>query len=924
MPNRSLACLAGVAHFLWITVSVTLSPRFLCADEALYVQQIKPLLQKRCFACHGALKSESMLRLDSAVFIGKGGSSGPAMVPGRPAESEMIRRVRVEDLAERMPPEGDPLSPDEIALLDQWIESGAQAPADDKPEPDPQEHWAFRVPTRPSLPAIADGSRNPIDPFIEEGYRSHGLKPIAVADRNVLLRRATVDLVGLLPIPDELDHFLNDDQPDAYERQIDRLLASPAHGERWARHWMDVWRYSDWYGRRSVPDVMNSYPHVWRWRDWIVRSLNEDRRYADMVVEMLAADEALPGDDEKVVATGFLVRNWFKWNYETWMKDNVEHTAKAFLGLTMNCCHCHDHKYDPVTQEEYFRFRAFFEPLELRQDRVPGLPDPGPFKKYVYAESYGPIEAGLVRVFDEKPDAPTYMFIKGDSRNRFPDKPPVLPGTPAILGNPVSTTEAVSLPAEAYYPGLKSFVRDEERSKGRAAIDAARVAWESSHQVEGGARQKRAALAEAMPIDATAIKQAEHQLLEAEYDTQWKKALLAEAESSLLWIEARIRADDARYRGMGDLAPLAARAFAAGKQVNYRRAASRVAKAEKEAMGIEENRAAGTMTPAAVDAANKELADARSALDQARLALSVEGDSYSPLSPIYPATTTGRRLALARWITSSQNPLTARVAVNHLWMRHYGKGLVDTPSNFGRSGHAPTHPALMDWLAVELVEHDWQMKHLHRLLVTSETYRLGSNPPANEHPNRAADQDNRWYWRSNPRRMEAEVVRDAILACAEELDLVMGGQEIDANLGLTSRRRSLYFSSHGEGKMVLLETFDAPDVCDGYQRSTSIRPQQALALVNSELTLSASRALTAALNREGSDGSNEENLRSFVAKSFQKILSRTPTKDETDAAMRFLSAGSSAGESLTPERKFALRASFVHALFNHHEFVTVR
>ncbi len=180
--------------------------------------------------------------------------------------------------------------------------------------------------------------------------------PLDEADKPTLLRRVTLDLLGVPPTAEELHEYESDDAPDAYDRLVDRLLARPEFGERWGRHWMDVWRYSDWYGRRSVPDVMNSYPHIWRWRDWIVRSLNQDLGYDEMVRQMLAADELYPGDDEKVVATGFLVRNWFKWNYESWMKDNVEHTAKAFLGLTMNCAHCHDHKYDPYRKRITFGF----------------------------------------------------------------------------------------------------------------------------------------------------------------------------------------------------------------------------------------------------------------------------------------------------------------------------------------------------------------------------------------------------------------------------------------------------------------------------------------------------------------------------------------------------------------------------------------
>ncbi len=261
-----------------------------------------------------------------------------------------------------------------------------------------------------------------------------------MATKRELIRRVTLDLIGLPPTREETLMFLGDHSADAYERLVDRLLARPEYGERWGRHWMDVWRYSDWYGRRAVPDVMNSYPQIWRWRDWIVRSLNEDKGYDRMLMEMVAADELCPTDDANVVATGFIVRNWYKWNYETWMKDCVEHTGKAFLGLTLNCAHCHDHKFDPITQEDYFRFRAFFEPLELRHDRVRGEADPGPFKKYVYAESYGPIKSGAIRIFDEKLDAQTFMFSGGDARNRIEGKPPVDCGPPRHSRSMVSVS----------------------------------------------------------------------------------------------------------------------------------------------------------------------------------------------------------------------------------------------------------------------------------------------------------------------------------------------------------------------------------------------------------------------------------------------------------------------------------------------------
>ncbi|MGH7135834.1 MAG: PSD1 and planctomycete cytochrome C domain-containing protein, partial [Pirellulales bacterium] len=800
------------------------------ADPAVdYLRDVKPLLEKRCFSCHGALKQESELRLDTGAFIRRGGADGPAIEPGNPSASRLIGRVSALDPSQRMPPEGAPLAQDEIAILSAWIKSGAITPLDEKPQNDPTRHWAFRRPVRPAVPeAPPDWAVNPIDAFIAARQVASGVDPLAEADKATLLRRVSLDLVGLPPSAEELRAFLADTSDDAYSRAVDRLLDSPQYGERWARHWMDVWRYSDWYGRRAVPDVMNSYPHVWRWRDWIVGSLNDYKGYDRMIVEMLAADEAYPGDDAKVVATGFLVRNWFKWNYENWMKDNVEHTAKAFLGLTINCAHCHDHKYDPIMQEEYFRFRAFFEPLELRQDRVAGLPDPGPFKKYVYAQSYGPIAAGLVRVFDEKLDAQTFMYIKGDSRNRMEGKPPVEPGVPAVLGTGEFlgsgdfAVAPIDLPPEAFYPGLSASIRAEESAKAAAELAAANQTLAKSQENVAAAQRQLAdvrARAQQPPTaqnlpSAESLVQAQQAELDARLSLRVDEQHVAQAAAHERALAARLAADDARYRALGDRAALAKAAFQAEKQAAWEVAQLRVARAERGTVAAERKAAADANAKPQADAAQKELTDARAAADAARAALATSGDAYAPLSPIYPARSTGRRLALAKAITSRDNPLTARVAVNHIWLRHFGRALVETPSNFGRNGKPPSHPELLDWLAVELMENGWRMKALHRLIVTSRTYRLRSQLGAADHPNLAIDRDNRVYWRANTRRLEAECVRDCILATAGELDTALGGQEIDMAQGFASRRRSLYFAIHVEAKMPFLELFDAPDVCD--------------------------------------------------------------------------------------------------------------
>ena len=918
------------------------------AESAVdYLRDVKPLLEKRCFSCHGALKQESDLRLDSGAFIRRGGADGPAIEPGNPAASRLIARVSAANPSQRMPPEGVPLAQEEIAILSAWIKSGAITPSDEKPLDNPAAHWAFRRPVRPAVPdAPPDWTINPVDAFIAARQVASGVEPLAEADKPALLRRVSLDLVGLPPTRDELRDFLADTSDAAYSRAVDRLLDSPQYGERWARHWMDVWRYSDWYGRRAVPDVMNSYPHIWRWRDWIVGSLNDDEGYDRMIVEMLAADEACPGDDAKVVATGFLVRNWFKWNYENWMKDNVEHTAKAFLGLTLNCAHCHDHKYDPIAQEEYFRFRAFFEPLELRQDRVAGLPDPGPFKKYVYAQSYGPIAAGLVRVFDEKLDAQTFMYIKGDSRNRMEGKSPVEPGVPAVLGATDFAVAPIDLPPEAFYPGLSASIRAEESAKAAADLQAAKhTLAKSQENVAAAQRQLTDLRAQAQqPVtaqnrpSAEALLQAQQAELDARLSLRVDEQHVAHAAAHQRALAARLSADDARYRAVGDRAALAKAAVQAEKQAAWEGAQWRVARAERGVVAAERKAAADASARPQADTTQKELTEARAAADAARAALATSGDDYTPLSPVYPARSTGRRLALAKAIASRENPLTARVAVNHIWLRHFGRGLVETPSNFGRNGKPPSHPELLDWLAVELMENGWRMKALHRLIVTSRTYRLRSQLGAADHPNLAIDRDNRLYWRANTRRLEAECVRDCLLASAGELDTAMGGQEIDIAQGVDSRRRSLYFASHGEAKMPFLELFDAPDVCDCYERATSIRPQQALALANSDLPLLCSRLLaeklwlatsviSAAAQREAE----------FVRAAFEQILSRPPNGEELSASLEYLLqqtqefAASKPPEtpaaSIPPPSKDAAhraRETLIHALFNHNDFVTVR
>lgn len=906
---------------------------YLSAAEPIdYQRDVKPVLKERCYACHAVLKQQGKLRLDSVALLLKGGRHGPAVSPGKPADSLLVERISDSEESTRMPPEGKPLTKEQIATITAWIREGAKPPLNDAPETDPRKHWAFQTPVRPKVPAAMDAAwgENPIDRFLSAEHTRRGLKPNPVADRATLLRRVYLDLVGLPPSVDDMHAFLADSAPDAYERVVDKLLDSPQYGERWGRHWMDVWRYSDWYGRRAVPDVLNSYGRVFRWRDWIVRSLNQDRGYDWMIQQMLAGDELSPGDDDNIVATGFLVRNFFRWNYNNWMRDNVEHTAKAFLGITLNCCHCHDHKYDPFTQEEYFRFRAFFEPLEIRHDRWPGEADPGPFPKYTYGGSYKPIESGMVRVVDEQLNAQTYMYVRGDERNRVPDKPAVSPGVPASLGGARIEVKPVALPTVAWYPGAKSYLRREETTKREQSLQTAETAVSKAAVTLADLRQKLAVRAGTLcagPVPAAAalvplladweIGLAGYRLAEA----QWVAAS-AELES----LRARIAADDIAYLGAkGDLKTAAQRAFLAERRSKVEAARATQAEAEHGLQVARKSRSAGQIAKAqtALSAAQ---AKVKAALDP-NVASSA---AYTPLSPIYPKASTGRRSALARWITSPENPLTARVAVNHIWGWHFGTPLVETTNNLGRSGKLSSHPELLDWLAVEFMSNGWRTKPIHRLLVTSHAYQLDSRLREPTSPNTLVDRDNRYLWRFPALRMEAEVVRDSILRASKSLEPSMGGPEIPQERGLVSHKRSLYFAHHGETRMEFLDLFDAANPCDAYRRTTSILPQQALALGNSELTLAQSRFLARQLN--ASKLSNEQ----FVQAAFEQVLNRVPRGAETAASLAFLQQqtrlfgeqkaepGSTTSGEAASDPVLHARENLVHALFNHTDFVTVR
>ena len=1060
-------------------------------DDIDYRTQIKPVLVEKCYSCHGVLKQEGGLRLETLALMQKGGDSGAALVPGDADASLIVERVTA-DHDSRMPPaeDGAALKPEQVELLKNWINHGAVAPAEDIPQ-GPREHWAFQRIEKPDVashndtaPNVAAG--NPIDVLLNRRLNQHGIKSVPPAERNLLIRRLYLNLVGLPPTLQQL----HDERP--WPEIVDELLASPQHGERWGRHWMDVWRYSDWYGLGA--QLRYSQKHIWHWRDWIVNSVNADKGYDQMLHEMLAGDEIAPLDPEVVAATGFLARNYYLFNRTTWLDSTIEHTGKAFLGLTLNCAKCHDHKYDPISHVDYYSFRAIFEPHQVRLDPVPEVTD---FE-----------QDGLPRVFDDHLEEETFLHLRGDPLN--PDKSTKISArVPLLFSDFQPEVQSVDLPASAYAPTLREYVRNayldaaelqirnaaEELAKAdsdlkiataetansespkdpesseapfvfRDEFDAANPDnWEivgggwkfadgaliqttptreseylrlqrpmprdfevtCQYTTTGGATYKsttfrfdqsddlqyanyvyssahapdpkvqvaysrkgnsvypaegRAArpikvgqtytlkfavrdrlvnvwlndefvLAYQFPdrrpdghfslqaFDATvAFDWIEIRSLSADFDLLPAKsstsptsdpqqlvkiasAKLRSAEAEKLSLQAKFAADQAKFE-KASAERIAETAQAAAKL----EALALVANADAELIQANGDVARVKAANERLAAAHKQLAAAESgsgsyqSLRSSKKALEGPADKESNYPVAYPETSTGRRLALAQWMTSRENPLTARVAVNHVWMRHFGEPLVESVFDFGLRTKRPLHADVLDYLAAEFMESGWSLKHLHRLIVTSQTYQrscstVGCDPTALQE-----DPNNTLYWRMNTRRMESEVVRDSLLQLAGELDLKMGGPSVD--VGKNSRRRSVYYKHSRDDQDKFLTMFDNADLLQCYRRSESIVPQQALALANSELAMTAAEAIARRISKEMPEATEGV----FVNVAFETLMARLPTSEEHAESLLFcqqlndlLKSDSSQAEVDVTGR---VRVRLIHSLLNHNDFVSVR
>lgn len=1112
---------------LGIVVFVSGSPRLFADEIGRYESKVKAILRERCFACHGPLRQEGDLRLDTVEFMKKGSGSGSVIAAGDSKSSLLIQRITTEDIEQRMPPEGEgekvPL--DVVQTLAGWIDAGANGPANEKPEPGPEDHWAYKPIVSPTINTLEGES--PIDALLREQWGEQKLEPNRMAPPEVLLRRLYFDLIGLPPSQEEIANLPAEYNAAWYAATVERLLQDPRYGERWGRHWMDIWRYSDWWGLGD--QLRNSQQHVWHWRDWIIESLNQDRPYDEMVRLMLAADEYKPDDLAELRATGFLVRNYFLFNRNQWLDDTVEHVSKGFLGITMNCAKCHDHKYDPIGQTEYYQMRAIFEPYHVRLDMIEGVAD---------------VNANAIpRVFDGWLDLPTYRFVRGDEHQ--PDKSKAIPpGIPTFLSNDHFKIESVSLPSVAWQPERRSYVRGNARQiaeqnikeaeqqlndavhrfqaaqhehaahelemkqtppqeekllvdekfeqlnqelweklggdwvfepkklsqnrdgqsrsvlkwkgtppadldvtlkftiRGGSLYRSVGVSFDCSHagseasvkpsdhetmiyvsahgpdpkvqasylsngtyhypaegrvaqpielnrayelrvQVRGdlvnasldgvpklawkipggrhaghlqfttfdvladfheiqirplapGISLRQPGAGAALDI-AAAYKLAELDKKGAEQKLQWRKA---ELESLLLreqaWTSIWKREDLQFLTNASGFDLEKARsaeneakrlAIDSQNQAELESARFNLAVAEANIIrnGVDKKDASEkevTKAKEAVTAAEKKLNEKQGELQSftgAKWAATrfLNSGADDP-AVAFPKESSGRRRALAEWITSKSNPLTARVAANHIWTRHFGEPLVANVFDFGLKGATPTQVRLIDHLANELMVSGWSMKHLHRKIVLSEAYRRSSSLLGAEE-NLKRDPDNKYLWRRNPIRIESQAVRDSILSLAGTLDETRGGPPVMPAQQEASKRRSLYFFHSNNERNMFLQTFDEAMVKECYRREQNIIPQQALALSNSQLVLDAAPAIASRLSSVTKD---EE---AFVLLAFEQLLGVKATSAEVTACKKALEQWRQLpDEGLGAGSGQRERAMLVWTLINHNDFVTIR
>lgn len=810
-------------------LTVVLLPAIALGDDLS--AQANAILKQNCASCHGAAKISKLdVRTRESLLIG--GERGPALEPGNAEASRLYRFAAGLDKPS-MPP-GKSIGDEKLAVLKRWIDAGAQLDAsapqakedaavalaklEERPiTPQERAYWAFQPPHRATPPALA---KNPVDAFLLAAMRDKHVTPAPPADKRTLVRRAYLDLTGLPPTPQQVQAFLADRSPTAFSRLVDQLLASPQYGERWGRHWLDTVRYADSGGF----EYDNDRPQAWRYRDYVIKAFQDDKPYNRFILEQLAGDEMAPHSNEAHIATGYL-RLGLENNLKTEqtrldeLDDLVSTTSQAFLGMTVGCARCHNHKFDPIPQKDYYRLQAVFFPTKAQEYPL------------VSAEEVARNSAAQKAISDQQ--TPWKQKIKELEK---PYRERIMADKKAKLADYIQV--ALRTPPEQRTPGQKLNAEQVEKTLG---------------------------------VD-------EDELIGA------------------------LSSDDKAQRGEW-LKQIAA--------LDKQRPVLPVAMAITDV---------GPDAPPSYFLHRGSAGQKGSVMQPGVLSVASNGEWNFPAPPP-DARTSWRRRGLAEWIASDTNPLTARVMVNRIWQQHFGEGIVRTPNNFGKTGEQPTNQPLLDWLATEFVRQGWSIKAMHRLIMNSQTYQRASNDLA---ANMKADPENRLLWRMPRRRMEAEAIRDSMMAAAGNLDLTVGGPAthpyIDPALFQSSSkrtwhgqpdtdpstwRRSVYVFSKRSIPLPMLDVFDKPDsVSSCARRNRSTIAPQALIMMNNNFVLMEAQMFADRLKREAGNDAKAQARRAF-----EIALGRPPAPVEAAQTVAFIQAGPHG------------LVDFCQTLFNLNEFV---
>ena len=948
------------------------------AQEVSFTKDVRPILSDACFACHGPDEAERQadLRLDQRE------SAARVLVPGDAAASKLYQRVSHEAEVARMPPPGFPrkLTSDQIETLRRWIDQGA----------DWETHWSYEAPRRPALPQVkqAGWARNPIDRFILARLESEALSPSGEADRATLLRRLSFDLTGLPPTPEELRAFLADESPDAYEQAVDRLLRSPRYGERMAMRWLDLARYSDTHGYH-----IDSHRDMWHWRDWVIDAYNRNLPYDRFTIEQLAGDLLPQPTKEQLIATGFNRNHMINFEggaipeeYQTeYVVDRVETTATVWMGMTMGCARCHDHKYDPIEQRDFYRFFAFFntideegldgregnaEPVlslpephqeqrrrqledqlekarralpefdvsmeqieweETALDAIPAPPEDGLIARYSFDGEVG--DGEIVRGQASFPKGKVGKQLSLDGEQHIVLNAKVDLGKPFTIAFWASTVARKGVTYLQQGPleialGKVAKVPGEFKTHGPIEIRLGARGWRSAepittrdyhHLAISYDGEAMAAFADGLELTLTSFEETkarpENRPLEIGAKDSFYQAFEGGFDELRLYSrpltqeEAAALAIHHPSRGiLAEADPDCDQQESLREYFRERFASAPYKEAHREVRRLEaalerlEREVPTTMVMS-------EMADPRETFILARGDYRATTDPVEPgvpgALPQLPSDAQRNRLGLARWLVSPEHPLTARVAVNRYWEMYFGQGLVKTTEDFGSQGEAPTHPELLDWLAVEFIESGWDIRHMQRLIVTSATYRQDSRvtPELAER-----DPENRLLARGPRFRLPAEMVRDNALYVSGLLEEKIGGpsvnpyqpagiwedvsygdrftaQSYEQDHGEALYRRSMYTFWKRTAPPPSLTAFDAPDreKCT-VRRARTNTPLQALTLLNDPTYVEASRALASRVMREAGDSDADR-----LDRTYELTLGREPTPAERDVLLTLLS-----------------------------------